>query len=133
MIRGELDDGSPYIRAVVRMPALNVRAQVDFLVDTGATHTLISPDDSSLIGLRREAFSARGALEMRGVGGTSYQYRVMAELDFLHEDGIVQTLRTFINVAAPAPDADYPSLLGIDIIGLYKLTYHLAENLVSLE
>jgi hypothetical protein len=133
VIVGELRNGSPFVRAIVRVPRLSARAQIDFLVDTGASHTLISPIDATKLGVTALSFAAVRATPMSGVGGRSLQYAEPCLVDLVHVDGHTERIEPLLNFASPDTDADYPSLLGRDLIGLYKLTYHLAENLVSLE
>ena len=44
--------GTPYVEARLYLPCLDIVGRVHFLVDTGATDTLLHPRDVSNLGLR---------------------------------------------------------------------------------
>lgn len=123
MIAGYFDErGRPYVRGTVRMPRLDVVGRVDFLVDTGATVTALSPNDGDnlLVPIAQLANPAR----QQGIAGARTYYREPALLMF--PDGAEwQRFDIDLYVATPDEGADYlPSLLGRDILNAVQMDYY---------
>ena len=135
MIRGELRGDEPYLTLALTIPRLGLRGEVPFLVDTGATRTLVGVPDATRIGVDVQSdFTQSYAFEVYGIGGRASEYREVCSLEFLHDDGRVEDMEVLLNFATPSEFSDsQPSLLGRDVLGSFRLTYHLAVNLVSLE
>jgi hypothetical protein len=133
MILGEVRQGRPFLTGNIRLTTLGLQGSISFLVDTGSSHTVVHPADGLFLGVPAEFFAIPGRTST-GIGGRARECLELCELEFYHTDGTIDAIEAELAFAEPTDyNLSYPSLLGIDVIGLYKLTYHLAENLVSLE
>lgn len=132
MIRGAFgwSGTSPhaFVRLVVRVPDLrDAWVVVDFMVDTGASHTVIHPPD-----LRRgfrmtedevDSVVARlGPLPMTTAGGVAEASAAPATLVFPHEDGAVHQMEATLRIPrVSAANRELPSLLGQDVLQHFRL------------
>ena len=102
--------GLPYVKGSLSLPRLGVAGQVDFLVDTGATTTVLHPDDGIALGCPFDNLVLPAPLE--GVGGTHTYYRETAVIAFDDDDTDVE-FRLELSIAKPHPVVDgLNSLLG---------------------
>ena len=127
MITGYFDErGRPYVEGQVWLPRLNVLAWVDFLVDTGATVTSLSPNDTR--SLRIPISELFNPVRQQGISGARTYYRESALVMF--PDGA--EWRRFdidLYVATPDEGADYlPSLLGRDVLNQMRMDYHFSAG-----
>lgn len=118
----------PVIRAYVLLPGLTTDyAPIDFLLDTGSTHTCVHPHDAKM---RLQIDPSRLAdprqwprlLSTTGIGGTAVGYAWPAVYQFVHDDGSVRQIRPQIEIARPnATNATLPSLLGMNILRQFRV------------
>ena len=60
---------TPYIKAIVEIPRLNVKAPISFLVDTGADHTTVHAADAVTLGITELKSGEKGNMRSIGIGG----------------------------------------------------------------
>lgn len=116
MIRGRFGDTttSPYVEASVHLPRLNIRGYVSFLVDTGASGSVLMPPDTKKLGVRIGRLIH--PMTSHGIGGFSDGFNEDAVLAF--SDGkYVYGFDVELEIAKPTKDnKDLPSLLGRDVL-----------------
>jgi len=111
---------------------LNIGSPVYFLVDTGATRSLISEKDAKILGIDYTRLELQDQ-PLVGLGGTSPVYKIKAEckLTFKTSDrkGHVETLPDFdVNKVDIEDEKErktvfnlIPSLIGMEILERFKL------------
>ena len=144
MIRGYFDTAwpapLPAVRVALFMPGVMPRWSITtFLIDTGATTTVIHP----LAAVRDLGIDAARLndpaqwprqTDVYGVGGVVRNYLVPAELTFAREDGTLKTIEQSFQVARERSGNErLPSLLGWDILRHFRLTVDWRARLVTLE
>ena len=116
MIRGRFGDTttSPYVEASVHLPRLHLRGYVSFLVDTGASGSVLMPPDSKKLGVKFSQLI--NPMTSHGIGGFSNGFNEVAILAF--SDGkYVYGFDVELEIAEPTKDnKDLPSLLGRDVL-----------------
>ena len=118
----------PYMRATLSSPLIpNNSVRIEFLVDTGADRTVLSPSEGKRL---REDYgidllSLPRGLPSRGVGGQMHTRLIDATLTM---DGFSKGMTLPIFEPPPSmPFPDWmPSLLGRDII--YEFALHVSER-----
>ena len=125
MIRGRFGDttAAPYVEARLTLPRFKLNTDISFLLDTGATLTVLMPMDGSKIGLD---YSKLLNPEMsHGVGGEARNFMEDALVTFADDQLGIATYKIRLMVAEPTTDnASIPSLLGRNIVNRWKLNYH---------
>ena len=132
MIAGYFDErGRPYIEGHVRIPRMNIDGWVDFLVDTGATATSFSPNDTR--NLRVPISELANPVPHRGIAGTRTYYREPAVI--LFPDGAEwRRFDVDLYIAPPDEGTDYlPSLLGRDVLNAVRMEYDFPAGRLELE
>lgn len=132
MIQGEfIYDGFPTLTATVSIPETNTHGSVDFLVDTGATTTLIHPNDAERLAI--DFGKLKNEDNSFGVGGRSKVFQEKAELIFHDEDGqTTQSYQLEISIAEPSEhNNNFPSLLGRDILNRMTMVYDPRNNTLN--
>lgn len=128
--------GQPFVKARVTIPRLGVQRVVDFLVDTGADRTCVNYRDAALMGLFPEILRGSERTYAAGVGGGARYFREDARLEFLSADddgqSDEQSVRLLIADLSDRPQA-MPSLLGWDVLNLYRMVYSPAERRLELD
>ena len=128
--------GKPFVKARVIIPRLGVQREVEFLVDTGADRTCLNHRDAANMGLFPEILRGSEMTHAEGVGGGRARYfREDARLDFIDtDDGQPhgRTLRLLIADMSDTP-SPIPSLLGRDVLHLYRMVYAPAERRLELD
>ena len=122
MITGYFDErGRPYVEGQVQIPRLNIIGRVYFLVDTGATATSLSPNDTR--NLRVPISELVSPVRHRGIAGTRTYYREPTAILFF--DGAEwRRFEVDLYVAPLDEGADYlPSLLGRDVLNAVRMEY----------
>ena len=122
MIAGYFSErGTPYVVARLYLPRLDIVGRVNFLVDTGATDTLLHPREGSNLGIPSAELS--NPVERRGIGGTRTYYGESAVILLLDED----TWRRFdveLHISPPqSGSANLPSLLDRDVLNQMRMEY----------
>lgn len=135
MIHGFLRAGRPLVRAVLIIPRLTLGGEIAFLVDTGSDATLVHPLDARSIGLDHSRdFTTSPLFASFGMAGTAQEYRDICDLFLTHETGQLEHIPLIVAFALPTDvNEEFPSLLGRDVLGLYKLTFEQRSGLVTLE
>ena len=113
---------------------------IDFLVDTGATDSLLHPQDAKVkIGIEPPLLGDPAQWPnhepTNGVGGQAICYGEPAVFLFHHENGQpARQLTHEIRVVPPtATNDNLPSLLGMDILSQFKLTVDYVGLKLTLE
>jgi hypothetical protein len=137
MFRGQFTHyAAPAISVRLSLPDLaTIVYDAEFLLDTGAAFSVLHPKDAE--GLRldvRRLFATSTTVGGRGIGGRADYVEVNARLELTHTDGRMIAYLMPLRIAAPTADnADYPSFLGMDFIGHFKLCVALETGTVELE
>jgi predicted aspartyl protease len=116
MIRGRFGDTttSPYVEASVYLPRLKLRGYVSFLVDTGASGSVLMPADSKKLNVRFGQLIA--PMTSHGIGGFSNGFNEAAALGF-SDRRYVYGFNVELEIAVPTADNRHlPSLLGRDVL-----------------
>ena len=124
MLYGRFGDtsGRPYMEGRLLLPRLRLRADVSFVVDTGADRSVLMPLDAQRIGVDFSRLS--GEVESVGIGGLVRNYTEQAVLVF--NEPSRRLVGYFINleITSPGPDIeDVPSLLGRDVLDRWRMNY----------
>jgi hypothetical protein len=137
--RTKLSPKPPVIQVSLHLPGLTPGfVTLDFLVDTGSTHTCVHPEDAKgRLGISDSMLSSsllwpslRGS---HGVGGTAMSYVHPAVYGFRHDDGRFQQFHDEVHIAAPTrANERFPSLLGWDILRYFRLELDYIEQRVTL-
>lgn len=129
----------PTVRAWVAIPNLGTFGDVLFLVDTGATRTILHPIDLSRTDTPAPPYANAPVHTAGGIGGSVDYAEVRAHVYFLDTGIFRRSLREFtVGLSLPATQADYnktaslPSLLGRDILDQCRCTFDYKRNRVSL-
>lgn len=124
MLRGRFGDttGRPYLEGRLFLPRLKLQAQVSFLLDTGADHTILMPLDGTKMLL---PYGRLGRPRpMTGVGGAVETFGEKATVTFRGHDNTLYNYEIQIGMLRPAPaNMTLPSLLGRDIIDNWNIRY----------
>lgn len=117
MIRGYFTRGAirrPFVSTVLQFPTFNdLLYAVEFLVDTGADRTLLSPVDAATIGIDIPALPL--ASPSRGVGDRPVPTRTIEAVLTL------QYFSSAFTLHIPETPNPIPSLLGRDILSHFAL------------
>ena len=128
MLKGRFGDTTrrPYIEGRVIIPRLQCRANISFIVDTGADQTLLMPIDGIRIGIDYRQLT--GEKETVGIGGITNNFTERGILVFAEPKRRLHFYAIELAIAPPAPDImDIPSLLGRDILNNWQMVYN-AQN-----
>ena len=127
--------GQPFVKARVIIPRLGVQREVEFLVDTGADRTCVNYRDAVNMGLFPEILRGSEMTHAEGIGGASRYFREDARIEFIETDDerpYEHTLSLLIADLSDAPSL-IPSLLGRDVLNLYRMVYAPAERRLELD
>jgi hypothetical protein len=135
VIRGEVRLGRPLVAGFLVLPRLLLGDRLTFLVDTGADASAIYPRDAQRLGLSHDlVFDDSDIVVSVGVGGRVEEYIEAGIVMLQHDDGSVDRLLVPMHFAKPSPaNAEYPSLLGRDVLSFYRLVFEERVGLVTLE
>jgi hypothetical protein len=129
----------PVVRAAVHLPGITEDfVAVDFLVDTGSTHSCLHPQDAKVrVGIEPSALvdTSRWPRQQstNGVGGSAIYYVWPAVYHFEHDDGTIRQITQEIEIAQPTTtNATLPSLLGMDILRRFRLSVNYVGGTVVL-
>ena len=127
---------SPSVTAVVEIPKMGVSQSVKFLVDTGASRTVLHPRDILRLGIDFVTYAADACpIAFSGVGGKA-SYTV--EDAILYFENSKTDLRALIGPLDPsqfdfALNEHVPSLLGRDFLNQGRLIVDYENNELSFE
>lgn len=137
MIRGYIENDSPLIDCMLTFPSISadLRLQVTFLIDTGASVSLLHPRDAIRFGLDLASLAADPRSERaRSMSGVARFIRTTALLDFDEDVPRPRSLRHPIGIAeANSGNEMLPSILGMDFLKAFRLTVSVREHRVELE
>ena len=134
-------DPHAYVLVAVKVEELGIDwTHVDMLIDTGADFTAIHSFDAlSRLSLRRSDLSPAAwppsqIDPLRGIGGGIRYRRVSASYRLECEDGSWLQLEGEIRLGELFDESDeLPSLLGLDLLGRFRLTIDKPSGSVTLE
>lgn len=136
MIVGEFNDsGEPTVYGVVSFPRLGetIVESVPFLLDTGASGTLLHPKDARKLNV---PFGKLGnPKRSRGIGGSARSFGELAIIYFLDIVADKTLMRAYVlemNIAEPAEvNEALPSLLGRDITNHWSIQYDPTASVID--
>ena len=134
MIAGWFDEHRrPLIKAMLRLPSLDIQEEVIFLVDTGAFASCLAPFNSRQLGIDYGALTGIPS-ETVGIGGTAQGISIPAIAMFSEDNGARRFYQFLIDVMPDTPELqEMPSLLGQDILAHWRLTHSPGEGLLQAE
>jgi predicted aspartyl protease len=123
----------PMIEAHVSIPSINAGGFVQFLIDTGADCTTITPADGRR--LRVEYSRLTREDHSMGYSGSTMDFVCDGTIVFA-EIGVVEyEFDVELRLARPNPDTPellmLPSLLGRDVLNRWKLTFDPADRTIT--
>lgn len=138
MIRGRYVLGRPQVGGLLQFLTVTKYSRrlipVRFVVDSGADATLVLPTDYEPEGPPYSALRKFPLAESRGYGGSIEARSVPVALYLRHENGRYDRIGLKAEFAKPDEAADgLPSVLGRDVIDLYRLTLDRSVGLVVLD
>ena len=129
MIRGYFKEDETPLNARLIFPRLGVGQEVDLLVDTGSSATILHPGDGR--DMRFPFDELRDEVIVNSVSGTQTYYAEPAVVSFYDGEGR-QHFRIELYVARPHPTVDgLESLLGRDILNQLGMSYDFRRSLLS--
>lgn len=146
MIRGyfKQKDRNPYLAVEVILPEFSISQRVRFLVDTGASTTIINEGDALRLGLNFSKLK-KADIKIGGIGGFAETYEadgiLLSEVKPIYS-GAIYFLKHHILSEISEDEQQkmkkwflsQPSLLGKNIIYEYSLFMHyLSEKMLLLE
>jgi len=119
----------------ILVPRLGVQSDIDFIIDTGSTTSLINPGGQRRLGVSAlRHFAGQRAAVSRGIGGRHSHFSEPCDLFFRADDDGYEHLQETIRFARPSvSNADLPSLLGLDVLRNFRFTFEPASGLATLE
>src|SRR4051794_13573744 len=121
------------LAVVVQLPAWSTSGDIDFLVDTGASRTVLHPADAYRLRVPFDDLVPAEHARAWGTGGVAAYAEEPASLRFV-DAGRPFDLDFRIWIALPDPyNVRLPSLLGRDVLQYFRLTVDLREPLVTLD
>ncbi len=143
-IKGNLSDfgflrvPAPRVQVLCYIPSLNLDAEVDFMIDTGACGTCLN--GGYALGLQR--YMRKETLESSaGIGGQCGYYKETAILVFTDTTGQplefeltlgIQRIRRFLWRKPSLMTLITPCLLGRDVLAEWELRYNHSNNDITL-
>ena len=130
MIRGKFDmNGRPLLWGRLHFNRLNVGGNIEFLVDTGASHTCLHPQDG--MRLKVPYHRLRNPIYASGIGGDSKYYREPAVL-FFTDGQLLRAYSVLILVADPTEhNDDLSSLLGQSMLQNWNVHHYRPSGRLS--
>lgn len=126
---------APFVTAVIVFHQLNVEARLPFLLDTGASNTIVLWGDVKRLGI--DASKLKPERKFSGLGGLIEAKSITSTVNFRSEKGelVEEKVEVYIVAGAcPHPKLSLlPSILGRDVINRYVLNYAYETGRVCLE
>ncbi len=135
MLLGGFDaiNGSPFVYGRVALPGVTAVTEIQFLVDTGSTSTMLLPRDSMRMGIDFDALPGHTQGSV-GIGGNAEFKRLPALILFREPELSVYVYEIALAVARPHPSIrDLPSLLGRDILNRWEMRYSAPTGSLTFE
>lgn len=131
----------PYLSVAVFVPGISTEwALVEFLIDTGAARTSIHPLDAiRRLGIGPAMLADRSQWQnttaSSGIGGTATYFDLPAFYGFQADADVAWDIieGRLMLAELTASNQRIPSLMGWDLLSLFKLTMHGEQLSVSLE
>jgi hypothetical protein len=115
------------------LPRLRVRADIAWIVDTGADTSLLNPLDGFRLGVDYSQLTDP-TIVTAGVGGDVGAFVEPALLTFVEPGVALHTYWIRLPLAIPRSDAfDLPSVLGRDVLGRWLMLHDPADDLLEFE
>jgi hypothetical protein len=135
VISGFFRGSSPRVVARIALAGLSERTlDVEFLIDTGAAVTVLQL--GVLVDLEADESKLR-LLPVEpsfGLGGRVTHAVVRGELTFSREDGTAMTAVVRVRLTlTPSAGPDAPSVLGMDVLGAFRVVVSEQEGRAALE
>lgn len=118
---------TPYIKAIVEIPRLRVKAPISFLVDTGADHTTVHAADAVTLGISELESGRKGNSRSVGIGGDA-EYKPERAILHFKMGKTTYVWDAEIRIGPCGEEAfelakveDVPSLLGRDFLSRGRL------------
>ena len=128
--RGPFDQ--PYLQGHLFIPRFGMEATISFLVDTGADHTTLMPNDGTRL---RVPFDQLGKPSGgTGAGGAFEYHEEPATLIFVEDTQDLRHYDIVLSIVTPKSGLEIvPSLLGRDILNKWYMHYAPQSNLLNFE
>lgn len=138
-IRGRYTQGNPpapFVEARVYLLSQRLAFDLDFLIDTGADATMLSPGDVLKFGIDVDALRGQQR-SYTGIGGSMQMVEEDARITF-YDEGADEWQDVFITLLVAAaenagPLTRLPSILGRNILNDYLCTLDARQGSVTLE
>ena len=139
-IKGYINYGyrppAPFIAVMVSIKELAMEAKIQFLIDTGASSTIILWRDIERLRINVTRLRMRDK-EFSGLGGLTRAKPTSTTISFTSENEELvkeETEAYVVSSPCPSPKLKFlPSILGRDVINEYNLNYSPKNNKVYLE
>ena len=128
----------PFVRAAVKIERLVPRWRfIDFVIDTGASMTVVHPHDSIYrlllpIPLLQNVNAWPTTRVARGVNGDTRLFEVAATLGFLDGDDLREFVFPLSIAQMTATNRELPSLLGWDILQTMDVRLNRSQGVVEM-
>jgi len=130
--RFDEDYAYPVVFAMVELPQFGAVGKVEFLLDTGAYATMLSPTDAARIGVPLRALQYEQT--SNGIGGSQHHSEEPALLVFVDSDRKFHVYNLVLGVMESNSDTeDLPSILGRDVLSHWCIVYDPTYNRLDAE
>jgi hypothetical protein len=129
MLRGRFEgtNDRPYLDGRLVIPRSNLKADISFLIDTGADTSALMPADARRLGI--DYATLTGERVSVGIGGVSRSYTEPVLVAFSDPGKSLYVYQIDIVIPAPSPALfRLPSLLGRDILNRWSMSYNPSRN-----
>jgi hypothetical protein len=136
LILGSVFEDFGFVAVYLEVPRLGVRGPVRFMVDTGSQTSFFAPRDASALGIvHARDFSGAPTSVSTGIGGAAEEFQEGVFLTFVHTDRTPELigLRRFGILLPTSATENLPSILGLDVLRYFRLTFEPRSRLLQLE
>jgi hypothetical protein len=128
---GRFHKGRPYVSATVMLTRLNLCGEVEFMLDTGADMTLLSPPDAMRLGC-----DLNGDVPVVPLNSWGGRMEIGLEQAIMVFDDIAWKLYGInIGIVDLPPDRyrSMPSVIGMDLLSRWRITWEPREDELDIE